>query len=167
MVEDRNEQRLQWAIRFGKVEDLPKIEPLWNALYKHQKDHGMFLEVSANSFKDWSASMKAALGRFWCLFIVELNGDAIGFLGGQIRTLPPYFGGSPFGLVSEVFVIPEHRSKSIGRALLVSATNWFHEQRVQRIELQVLVNNSDARRLYRDLGWKEELVQMVWELPSK
>jgi ribosomal protein S18 acetylase RimI-like enzyme len=158
---------LEALVRPARLNDLPSIEPLWYALYKHQKEHGMFLEVSPNSFKEWAASMKAALGRFSCLFVVELHAQIIGFLGGRIGTLPPYFGGFPFGFISEVFVSEKHRSRAIGRELMAKAVEWFCERGVNRIELQVLLNNTGARRFYNGLGWSEELIQMVWNMPVK
>jgi GNAT superfamily N-acetyltransferase len=150
-------------IRACNREDFPSVEALWIALYRHQKDHGMLLDVSPSSFKDWAAAMTAVLGRFTCLFVAEQAGRPIGFLAGRIRSLPPYFGGFPVGFISEVFVDEAYRGKGIGRLLVAAAIEWFQTQKVWRIELQVLVGNTGARKVYRDLGWKEELVQMVWE----
>jgi hypothetical protein len=45
----------------------------------------------------------------------------------------------------------------------LSATRWFQKLGLRRIELQVIMNNTPARELYHQLGWSEELVQMVWE----
>ena len=124
----------------------------------------MLLEVSPDSFSDWAASMKITLGRFSCLFVAEFDGDPIGFLAGTVKILPPYFGGFPVGFISEVYVSAKHRSRNVGRSLMSLASQWFIAQRVHRIELQVLLDNSGARKFYRDLGWKEELVQMILEL---
>jgi len=159
-----NEQPARNAvIRPATREDFAAVEPLWVGLYQHQKDHGMLLAVSPSSFKDWAAAMTAVLGRFTCLFVAEREGRPIGFLAGRIRSLPPYFGGFPVGFISEVFVDETYRGKGIGRLLVAAAIEWFHAQKVWRIELQVLVGNTGARKVYRDLGWKEELVQMVWD----
>ena len=35
---------------------------------------------------------------------------------------------------------------------------------VARVELHVMVKNERARVLYRELGWTEEVVQMVWDI---
>ena len=155
-----------WVARTGAVADLFAIEPLWQALYKHQKEHGMFLEVSPDSFKDWADSMKAALGRFTCLFVTEHHGELIGFVAGRVRALPRYFGGFQVGFVSEVFVAEAHRKMGLAREMLELATEWFANQGAHRIELMVLTNTG-ARQAYRELGWKEELIHMVWELPAK
>jgi ribosomal protein S18 acetylase RimI-like enzyme len=158
---------LQPLVRPARLDDVPAIEPLWYTLYKHQRENGMFLEVSPNSFKEWAASMNAALGRFTCLFVVDLRPQILGFLAGRIGTLPPHFGGFPFGFISEVFVSEEYRGRNIGRALMAQAVEWFSERGVNRVELQVLLNNAGARRFYNGLGWKEKLIQMVWNMPAK
>jgi ribosomal protein S18 acetylase RimI-like enzyme len=154
-------------VRPAKAAELSIVEPLWVALYKHQKDHGMLLEVSPGSFEDWAASMKITLGRFSCLLVADFHGELIGFLAGSVKTLPPCFGGFPVGFISEVYVSEEHRGKNIGHSLMSLAAQWFAAQSVHRIELQVLLDNSGARKFYRDLGWKEELVQMIWEMSAK
>lgn len=75
--------------------------------------------------------------------------------------MPPYFGGIPVGFISEVYVDSEHRGAGAGTQLMKAATGWFHAQGIVRLELQVLMRNESARRVYRNLGWTEELVQMV------
>jgi ribosomal protein S18 acetylase RimI-like enzyme len=123
--------------------------------------------ADSNTVANRAAQMNAALGRFTCLFVAELNGEPIGFLAGSIKTLPRYFGGFLIGFISEVFVVPKYRRGEIGRRLMANATDWFAAQRVKRIELQVLMDNGGARKLYQEIGWKEELVQMVFPLQSK
>jgi GNAT superfamily N-acetyltransferase len=153
------------TIRAAKPADINLVEQLWLALYKHQKEHGMLLDLSASSFSQWAEAMKPALGRFTCLFIAELNDEPIGFLAGNLKTLPPWFGGHLIGFVSEVFVTDAHRGKQLGRELVETALRWFKANCAHRVELQVVMNNTGARRLYNKLGWTEELVQMVWQWP--
>src|SRR5713101_4112862 len=155
------------AIRAAKPADINLVESLWLALYKHQKEHGMLLDLSASSFGQWAGAMKPALGRFTCLFIAEHNAQTIGFLAGSLKTLPPWFGGYLIGSVSEVFVADAHRGKQVGRDLIQTALQWFKAQHAHRVELQVVMNNAGARKLYNKLGWTEELVQMVWQWPAE
>src|SRR5713101_5319538 len=164
---DESAPELSIDIRAAKPADIAAVEPLWTALYKHQKEHGMLLDLSASSFSQWADAMKPALGRFTCLFIAERNAKPIGFLAGNLRTFPPYFGGHLIGFVSEVFVADAHRGKQVGRDLIETALRWFKAQHAHRVELQVVMNNAGARKLYNKLGWTEELVQMVWQWPAE
>jgi GNAT superfamily N-acetyltransferase len=47
--------------------------------------------------------------------------------------------------------------------LLGFALEWFRAQQIARVELQVVSGNPDALRFYRQLGWHDELHQMVWD----
>ena len=154
-------------VQAGTAEDLPSIEPLWIALYENQYQSNMLLRIPPNGFALWRKSVEVALGRFSCLFVIEEAGRIVGFLAGRIRSLPPHFGGGFVGFVSEVYVSDSHRGQGLGRKLLAAATEWFLAHKIERVELQVLVENTGARELYRSMGWVDELVQMVWHPPGK
>ena len=150
------------VLRHATVEDFERIRPMWHALYEHQFEHGMLLRLPEGAYDAWLKSIQPFLGRFASVVLSELNGEIVGFVAGRIRTLPPYFGASTIGAISEVFVSDQHRGRGIGQRLLAFALQWFEEQQIRRIELQVVAGNPDGIRFYRQLGWHEELLQMVW-----
>lgn len=143
--------------------DMDSIKPLWEALYQHQSEHGMLLSLPEGAYDAWLKSMTPFLGRFANVVVAEQDGTIIGFVAGRIRTLPPYFGSATIGAISEVFISEAHRRGGIGRRLLAFALDWFHAQQISRVELQVVAGNPDGIRFYRQLGWHQELVQMVWD----
>lgn len=146
---------------------MDRIEPLWHALYQHQFEHGMLLRLPEGAYQAWLKSMVPFLGRFASVVVAELNGEIIAFIAGRIRTLPPYFGAAAIGAISEVYVSEQHRGGGIGRRLLAFALEWFHAQQITRVELQVVAGNPGGIRFYRQLGWHEELLQMVWDTARK
>lgn len=165
-MEARPTQLGKYLIRLANSGEMPCLEPLWTALYEYQRINGMLLDLPVGAFQHWSASIVPALGRFTCLFIAEKEDESVGFLAGRIRSLPPYFGGYQVGFISEVFVADSERGQGLGRQLVTVATRWFQNFGINRVELQVIMNNTPARNLYRQLGWSEELVQMVWQPPA-
>jgi GNAT superfamily N-acetyltransferase len=150
-------------LRHATAEELDRIQPLWQALYQHQAEHGMLLRLPEGAYDAWLKSIVPFLGRFASVVVAELNGEIIGFVAGRIRTLPPYFGSSTVGAISEVFISQSHRSGGIGRRLLAFSLEWFRAQEITRIELQVVARNPQGIRFYRQLGWHDELIQMVWD----
>lgn len=158
-----DEQQDSVTIRAASTEELARVAPLWVALYQHQKDNGMLLELPADAYQKWAASIGSLLGRFACLFLAESNGEAVGFLAARIRSIPPYFGGGQTGFISEVYVDGRRRSERIGERLMAATNHWFRDLGITRIELQVIANNIGAREFYARHGWREELVQMVWQ----
>ncbi len=153
------------SLRYATDRDLPRIAPLWRALYTHQIAHGMRLPVPSDAFDAWQKSMAPALGRFTVVALAEQDGEVVGFVAGRVRALPAYFGGGAAGFISEVYVSDSQRGSGLGRRVLAFAVEWFATQGIPRVELQVLAGNPDAVRFYRELGWHEELVQMVWDRP--
>jgi GNAT superfamily N-acetyltransferase len=151
-------------VRLGTLNDFPRIEPLWVALYNNQREQRMLVEVPPNGFESWTSSMSAALGRFTSLFIAECEGEVVGFLAGRLRTMPPYFGGHPVGFLSEIFILEQHRKKGIARRLMLTGLEWCRAQHVSRVEAQVLMDNHASRNMCADLGAVEELVQVVWRV---
>ena len=152
------------AIREGTAADLPRVRPLWDALYTHQRAHGMTTAVAADGFSRWAAALTPVLGRFACLLVAEAGEEPVGFLAGRVRAPTPPFGPAPVGFVSEVFVLAGRRGAGTGKALLAAAGRWFAAEGVERLELQVLTGNTAARDAYRRLGWGEELVQMTYQI---
>jgi len=153
-------------MRHAAAADMDRIKPLWHALYEHQAQHGMLLHLPEGAYEAWLKSMAPFLGRFASIVVAEQNGEIIGFVAGRIRTLPPYFGSATVGAISEVFVTDTCRGSGVGRRLLAFALEWFHAQNITRVELQVVAGNPDGIRFYRQLGWHEELLQMVWDTSS-
>jgi GNAT superfamily N-acetyltransferase len=154
-------------LRQASSDDLARILPLWHALYQHQFEHGMLLRLPEGAYEAWLKSMEPFLGRFANIVVAELHGEIIAFVAGRLRTLPPYFGSATVGAISEVFVSERFRSRGIGHRLLEFALKWFEEQKIDRVELQVVAGNPDGIRFYRQLGWHEELLQMVWTPRAK
>ncbi len=149
------------VIRLAEAEDFSQIEPLWQALYQHQREHGMLLRLPDGAYQAWVTSIVPLLGRFAITSVTEQDGVIVGFVAGRIRTLPPYFGSTQVGFISEVFVLESKRGAGAGRKMLAMVLDWFASQGIKRTELQVVAGNADGLRFYQQLGWRKELVQMV------
>jgi GNAT superfamily N-acetyltransferase len=154
-------------LRHATAADMDRIKPLWHALYQHQFEHGMLLRLPEGAYDAWLKSIVPFLGRFASVVVAELNGEIVAFVAGRIRTLPPYFGSASVGGISEVFVLESQRGARIGRRLLEFALEWFQAQQITRVELQVVAGNPDGIRFYRQLGWHEELRQMIWDTAER
>lgn len=84
------------------------------------------------------------------VFLAYLDGVAVG-----IATC--FFGFSTFAArplinIHDLAVLPEHRGRGIGRALLRAVEAAARERGCARLTLEVLANNEQARRLYERAG---------------
>jgi GNAT superfamily N-acetyltransferase len=152
-------------VRLANAGEVAAIEPLWRELYSHQAEHGMRLRLPDGAFDAWVQSMTPLLGRFSVVVLGVEAGQYAGFVAGRTRNLPPYFGTGQVGAISEVFVGEPWRGQGLGRRLVERAVEWYRQQEISRVELQVVSGNPEAVKFYERLGWQQELVQMIWTTP--
>jgi GNAT superfamily N-acetyltransferase len=152
-------------LRLATAGEVAAIEPLWRELYAHQAEHGMRLRLPDGAFDAWVQSMTPLLGRFSVVVLGVEAGQYAGFAAGRTRNLQPYFGTGQVGAISEVFVGEPWRGQGLGRRLVERAVEWYRQQEISRVELQVVSGNPEAVKFYERLGWQQELVQMIRTTP--
>ncbi|MEH1830540.1 MAG: GNAT family N-acetyltransferase [Nostoc sp.] len=60
-----------------------------------------------------------------------------------------------------LYVVPEHRRRGIGRALMQYVENWAIQRGDRQIGLQVFQSNKPALNLYNQLGYQTQSLWMV------
>jgi predicted GNAT family acetyltransferase len=88
--------------------------------------------------------------------IAEEDGRAVGFVFCVLGDR-----GRKTAHVTDIYVRPEARNKGIGRALLAAVLEPARAAGLEHVSLEVLIRNSDARRLYERLGFIPMDVFMV------
>jgi ribosomal protein S18 acetylase RimI-like enzyme len=66
-----------------------------------------------------------------------------------------------------LYVIPEHRRRGIGTALMRYGENWAIARGDRQIGLQVFQSNQSAINLYNQLGYQTKSFWMVKSLDSE
>jgi len=62
---------------------------------------------------------------------------------------------SPVGFLEGVFVVPSHRRRGVGRALVRAAEAWVTAQGCTEFASDSLLENVDAHAVHRALGFVE------------
>lgn len=88
----------------------------------------------------WSAALR---DRGVKVRIAEIDGDPVGYLCYDQQQL------------RHVGLVPAHTGRGHGRSLVEYAVGDMFSRGVDRVELQVLEDNTAARGFYRHLGWAE------------
>lgn len=60
-----------------------------------------------------------------------------------------------------LYVVPEHRHRGVGSALVRQAEQWTKERGDRKISLQVFVQNQPALNLYKKLGYQPQSISMM------
>jgi ribosomal protein S18 acetylase RimI-like enzyme len=123
-------------------------------------------EVKYYSFQEEiDANVFPSLGsRNGCYFLMREICRKAGFLpeATWLVTCPEGYCGtvqgirdrSGLGAIQNLGVMPFHRGRGIGRALLVQALHGFRRSGLGRASLEVTARNEGAIRLYRRLGFR-------------
>jgi ribosomal protein S18 acetylase RimI-like enzyme len=168
-VEDHDENgeglgEVRFTIRPARRNDADEAARLWmrsaeeHALYDHVYVPAPNAERTMRRFlADLSADS------YSCLFVAEKDGEMIGFLSGELREGSPAFESRTWAAVEDVYVVPEHRSSGVGRALFEECQTWAQEKRANGVSLQVAADNARARKFYEELGFREVSVYQVKE----
>lgn len=100
------------------------------------------------------------------ILVYENDGTIVGFVLLQAKTRPNFDFMLPgkFCYIMDVIVTATHRNQGFCTALMNSAKDWAKEQKCNHINLDVLVNNPGAIKLYEKLGFIPKAQEMYCKL---
>lgn len=100
------------------------------------------------------------------ILVYEDNGNVVGFILLQAKERPDFDFMLPgkYCYIMDIIVTESHRNKGFATALMNSAKDWAKEQSCNLINLDVLVNNHGAIKLYEKLGFIPKAQEMYCKL---
>jgi ribosomal protein S18 acetylase RimI-like enzyme len=75
--------------------------------------------------------------------------------GGDCGTIQGVIDAGRVGAIQNVGIVPEHRGRGLGSALVRKALEGFRQAGLTRATLEVTAENAGAVRLYRALGFRK------------
>ena len=100
------------------------------------------------------------------ILVYENDGIVVGFILLQAKERPDFDFMRPgkYCYIMDIIVTEAHRNKGFGTALMNSANDWAKEQNCNFVNLDVLVNNHGAIKLYEKLGFTPKAQEMYCKL---
>jgi ribosomal protein S18 acetylase RimI-like enzyme len=98
--------------------------------------------------------------------LAQTKNAVVGYLEGKAGTLHEIFAPKTSFHLSAIYVVPKARNQGIATHLVQNALRWAAEQGCQEADLNVLVNNSNAKGLYKKLGFTVFRYEMRMQLPT-
>jgi ribosomal protein S18 acetylase RimI-like enzyme len=131
------------TIRRATAADLDLLRELWEEFEAGLDQEPYLRETWDEAKEDLSATVEDGVA-----LIAEEDGRALGFvfciLGDRGRRTAH---------VSDLYVRPEARGRGIGQALFAELVEPARAAGLEHVSLEVLVRNTEARRLYERLGF--------------
>ena len=151
-------------VRIAKLTDIPTISELYREQFKEMsKLIPDFIKEGAQSIEFLE---KTISNEDSDILVCENDNKIIGFVLLQAKIRPDFDFMLPgkFCYIMDIIVTEIHRNKGFGTALMNSAKDWAKEQGCSFINLDVLVNNSGAVKLYEKLDFIPKAQEMYCKL---
>ncbi len=92
----------------------------------------------------------------------DSGGKRLGFV--HVCDETDYYTRRECGHIADVVVAPEARERGVGEALIAAAERWARARRHSLLTLNVFIENTHARALYKRTGFGAETVRSIKEL---
>ncbi len=86
------------------------------------------------------------------LMTAKVEGEVVGFMTAQI-VRNPIFLPPLLGQISDAYILPEWRSKGLGSAMVEMIIQWFRENKVQQVDLNVAIANKAGKKFWEKHGF--------------
>lgn len=158
-----------YTIRPGRREDATNVARLWVQSAEEHASYDSVYTVSTEAEKTMRRFLADLTSSSHTFLFVAVSSDSpeaetIGFVSGELREGSPTFSPKTWASVDDVYVVPEYRSRGIGKILVERVKDWSKEKGASGVSLQVAAANERGRDFYRNLGFREVSVYEVLEL---
>jgi ribosomal protein S18 acetylase RimI-like enzyme len=155
-------------IRRATADDSESVAELWFKLSQHHSVYHEYYAVKEEGLQHLLGHVSELLKRGCILFVAEKNGEICGFVSGFIISRNPQLSVEVVGKVDNIYVDESARGMGIGTGLLGNLFEYFKNNNVNFYEISCDIQNPDALRLYKKLGFVEQKVMLVKSnLPTK
>ncbi len=151
-------------IRKATVDDIPAISELYREQFREMA------KLISDFIKEGDQSVefleKTISNDDSDILVYENEGIVVGFILLQAKERPDFDFILPgkYCYIMDVIVTDAHRKKGFGTALMNSAKDWAKECGCNFINLDVLVNNPGAIKVYEKLGFIPKAQEMYCRL---
>lgn len=160
-------------VRAG-AERIPDLQPLWESLSRHHAEVAPELAVLGEvrpPAESWA--LRRALYEEWLrdpdafALIAEEQGEPVGYAMVELRGPEETWAtGERVAGLETLAVLPGHRGKGIGSALVVRMHEELRRLGVGHFVVSVIASNADAVRFYERLGLTTFLVTYAGRVPA-
>ena len=98
------------------------------------------------------------------VFVAEESGTVIGYVYAALEPMSWKELRGPAGFIHDIAVTGESRRAGVGTKLMQTAIDWLRERGAPRVILWTAAPNQAAHTLFRELGFRDTMIEMTREL---
>lgn len=149
-------------IRRARVSEVDTIVELWMAMMHEHEKFDSTIQLTDDANEHYRRYLQCHILDTNAIVVVALhNGHIIGYtLAMKCQNLP-MFEPPEYGYISDMTVIPTQRGKKIGEAMFNRVIEWFRQQSIRSIQLQVYNGNIKGKRFWNRMGLRD-FINRCW-----
>jgi ribosomal protein S18 acetylase RimI-like enzyme len=158
---------MELNIRKARRSDLPALGRLGAMLMRthYAFDQRRFLPAGDSAESGYGSFLGSRLDSpDDCVFVADQNGAVTGYVWAALEPMSWKELRGPAGFIHDVAVAEESRRAGIAAKLMEAALAWMRERGAPRAILWSAAPNDAARSLFRNLGFRETMIEMTREL---
>jgi len=153
-------------IREYRLEDIPKIAELQRDLNNyHRNIDDEYYQPSKNAVREFSYYIKKRFNdQKFKIYVAQEDTEIIGYIMGWIDIRPPIYAKRKIGYLSNIYILPNKRGRSVGTKLETTLKEWFVSKNVDFIETKADARNLATINSFRSLGFSEQSITFIKKL---
>lgn len=155
------------VIRRATRNDLPHIGRLGALLVAthHEFDSRRFLAATSRTKEAYASFLGTQLDApDSAIFVAEENADVIGYAYVAVESYDYMTLRGPAGILHDLIVDPECRSRGVGRRLLEAVLAYLQSRGLSQLVLSTAERNEAAQRFFASMGFRRTMIEMTREL---
>jgi len=115
-----------------------------------------FKELDNKKINDLKKDIKRGIvGKHGEFILVAEGKKIVGFIFCETKKRPTIFKIKEIGFVKDLYIVPTHRKKGLGKRLVKEAEKRFKKKKLKYVGLTSLISNKNALKAYDKMGFKE------------
>jgi ribosomal protein S18 acetylase RimI-like enzyme len=149
-------------IRKATLKDLPILLDFEQRLIAVERPMDISLEQRKKiHYYDIGAFIKSDSAE---LYVATIEDEIIASGYGLIKRNDAKFSYQEYGYIGFIYVNDEHRGQGISKLIIDAIFNWFRIKNIVEVKLTVYEENPSAIKAYEKLGFKKNLIEMLYYL---
>jgi ribosomal protein S18 acetylase RimI-like enzyme len=153
-------------IRPATADDVGGVVPMVDRLvaFLAERDPAKYaaLDNVGEMYRGWLRA-RAVDPRSVFLVAERQPGQLVGFLIGTVEREIPIYRLDEYGFIHDVWVESDYRNEGLARQLVTMAVERFTQMGMRQVRLDVLVSNEPALGLFKKVGFRESIYEMLIE----
>lgn len=156
-----------YILRLAERDDLDEIMRLYQQLMGLHEALDPRLALDGDGIEAFRDHLAGVLDSEYDRILVAEAPDGVGLAGfimGRLAQNPPVFRQPYYGYVTDMCVDARWRRRGIGRALFEALRQWFREQGLLTMQVNVAVRNPVSQAFWRAMGFTDFLDRLWQEI---